>query len=104
MAEKRKNVRIDKQIVIRYLRENDRASLFSAIISQNVSDGGFCIKTDYKLGEGSTIIIRFHLPNTRNYQEAEAVVKWIRPIYKNYQYETGIQFVDKEKEIIRAFQ
>ena len=104
MIEKRKNERIDKRILIRYLSENESATLFNATVTKNISNGGFCIKTNYNLKKGSKILVRFLLPNSSNYQETEAVVKWNKPIHKNYQYETGIQFINLNAEVVEAFQ
>jgi len=61
---------------------------------KNISFGGLCYQTDKPIKTGTTVNIR--LPSLGPEFETQGRVSWCRR--KNFNFEAGIQFLDKNKE------
>ena len=92
MAEKRKSIRLDKELQVTFERKGPTRTLRGDGITRNVSPGGLCLVIKTPLGVGEKINFTLTLPDTQETLVLEGRVKWTRPQSPGSPlYEVGIE-------------
>lgn len=94
MFEKRINKRSPIELAASYgIGEDPRPEREAKI--QNISSGGFCLTSDYKIGTGDEIELVIDLDTSSDVIIFVKAV-WVRKTENGKQYTIGVQIVEKE--------
>lgn len=114
----RKGPRVFVKVVMEYkddhlvkmLLDYPKSEAYLYDYSTNLSEGGIFIKTNKPAVMGSTLSVKFTLPNTVNLIEAKGIVRWV--INEEYAQTNnlipgiGIEFIElksQDKQLLKRF-
>ncbi|MBN1224378.1 MAG: PilZ domain-containing protein [Candidatus Aminicenantes bacterium] len=104
MTEKRREKRVEEEakVSIRILKESEHDTEGNIVyaLTKDISSGGAKILTDKMLPVNTLLEIELTLPKMRKIVAVTGKVRWVKQIYDDDVFETGLQFVDTAPESI----
>ena len=104
MTEKRREKRVEEEtkVSIRILNEEEHDTEENIVyaLTKDISSGGVKILTDKMLPVNTHLEIELTLPKMRKIVAVTGKVRWVKQIYDDDVFETGLQFVDTPPESI----
>ena len=91
----RRSHRVDLEVDVSFESEHN----FYTGFGENISSGGLFVATHALRIVGSTLRIKFHLPNVADPIEADGVVRWVREVGE---VGMGVQFVQLSEPVQQA--
>lgn len=98
MVEKRKYLRVNKNIHISYqtLYENSDFS-FGKVPANDISLGGIQFETEDIDSVGTKLLLKFPIPETHKTITAKGIVVWVKRL-NPYSFQIGVEFTEIKPE------
>ncbi|MCG3175975.1 MAG: hypothetical protein MOGMAGMI_00913 [Candidatus Omnitrophica bacterium] len=100
MIERRKYVRLQAPLGIRYRTASGRGDEHRALV-RNLSGGGLSLAVRCDLREGDLLRVSLEIPHLESPVDALAEVVWLEPAMREPSREVGLKFRDIEAESLR---
>ena len=98
VEEKRRHKRVESSFPVQYRNLRKAGVMPAGSMTQNLSEGGVCFKSNEFVSLACRLVVEISLPNIPKPVKAISKVAWIRKIPSTDQYELGNQFLEITKE------
>ena len=103
MQDRRKSLRLDVVLKVRFERKED----FQEALIHNISQMGVYLATDRPFDVGYQFLIEIDLPNNKGQIQGKCEVVWVNQVEaKDYPMGMGVQFVElasKDQELLEEY-